>query len=241
MPDRRALLRTVSRALCAGLVLVAGATGLFARQIVEAAPPSHLSRTDGRIAAAVVPADGSTWAVWSYRQGAEYDVALSRRDSETGFWSAPSFFGLADGVDQLDPALVADASGNLYLAWAESGRILLTVRATGAPEWTAPVSVAPGRLVGSPALRVVGDRLIVAFRHGADVEIHELPLLDLVFRGSTIHDAPDPVLDTPSADDKGNTGGENPNYDGSDAPTGSQNSELAQGSSGSQGRGKRTP
>lgn len=176
-----------------------------AREKLSRSPQRFLAETDGKMALAVDAATQTEWAVWSYRNGGQYDVAIVRRslavdagiDAE---WTEPAFIGADDGLSQVQPSLAADPAGNLYLAYAQAGQVILTTRPAGSSAWTAPVSVAPGRRVTSPLVKVVGDRLIVAYRHGAEIELHDVPLLQEVFRGSTIHDAPDPILSAPTGE-----------------------------------------
>jgi hypothetical protein len=126
----------------------------------------------------VVRADGVAFGAWSYRSGAEYDIAVSRWD-EPGSWSEPEFFGARDGRDQIQPALAVDASGNVYLAYADraDGSIKVSVlRAAGDDGWAQPLVVrAGGRMASHPALRVVAGHVVLAFLAGNRVEIVELP------------------------------------------------------------------
>jgi len=138
------------------------------------------------------PVDGRTWAVWSYRNGAEYDIAMSFVTA-SGAWSEPAFLGLDDGRDQIEPALVADTAGTLYLAYAEleTNRVLLSVLPAHGANWTQPVILAESALSRAPALRMVGDRLIVAYRAAEGIRIVDLPSFSSGANQS-IFDGPDP-------------------------------------------------
>ena len=140
------------------------------------------------------PVDGRTVAVWSYRFGGQYDLAISVREPGSSSWSEPAFIGAGDGVQQEQPSIAADASGNIYLAFLvrESGQIFLTTLTQGSGAWSTPVAVtpAPGRR-SAPLVRLVAGRLVIAFRSGSRVEMIELSPLEagVVTRG--IQDGPD--------------------------------------------------
>ena len=180
---------------------------------VALAAPSGDQRTPQRYAPAALDhglvqieaPDGRIWSAWAYRNGAEYDIAIAVRDAE-GVWGEPSLIGLDDGRSQIRPSLAVDSGGNLYLAYAErtTGRILLTTRAPQG-SWAAPVAMtSPGARSTSPSLRVVGSRLVLAFRNGDNVDVIDLPLAtgdrfgDEYLRGFT--DGPDPVGDPEDAE-----------------------------------------
>lgn len=196
-------LRTLIPAL--GCILAAGGA-------VLAGPPDvpHryiLGGLDGRLARVESQADGVTWAVWAYRSGAEYDIALSARDG-SGRWSEPVFLGARDGRSQVQPSLAADPAGNLYLAFAEreSGQILLSVRRAGSDTWSpAQVIAANGQRHAMPGLRVVGGRLIVAYRAPTGIEIIDLSLLPTAdpVAPSGIQDGPEPSRDSGDAEGEG--------------------------------------
>jgi hypothetical protein len=151
------------------------------------------------------PVDGRTWAAWSYRNGAEYDIAISFV-TESGAWSEPAFLGRYDGRDQIEPALVADAAGTLYLVYAEleTNRVLLSVLPAHGATWTQPVSLAESAVSGAPALRVVGDRLIVAYRAAEGIRIIDLPSLS-IGTNQSIFDGPDPSATGTSGGPKSGT------------------------------------
>ncbi len=153
---------------------------------------------DGALTTVVNRVTGDTWSVWEYRTGAEYDIAISVRDAQ-GFWSEPEFIGEGDRLDQVQPTLTADAAGNLYLAYVDRARgaVMLSARAANGSGWTSAFAVtAEGERGHHPTLRIVGDRLVVAFRAGAGIEIRDLPLLPAPIgtvwqRG--VQDMPDPI------------------------------------------------
>lgn len=122
---------------------------------------------------------GQAWSAWSYAQSGELDLALSARDAD-GRWTRPVFLGERDGVDQIDPDLVADANGVVYVAYAERGtgtvRVAALRTATAAWSSVARIHTTAGP-ASSPSMKIVGGRLVVAFRAGREVEIHDFPLL----------------------------------------------------------------
>jgi hypothetical protein len=139
------------------------------------------------------PIDGRTWAVWSYRNGAEYDIALSYATG-SGSWSEPVFLGRDDGLDQIEPALVADAGGTLYVAYAEleTNRVMLSFLPANGERWAQPVILAASAVGRTPALRLVGDRVIVAYRAPEGIRIVDFPTLTTGTNHS-IFDGPDPA------------------------------------------------
>jgi hypothetical protein len=161
---------------------------------------------DGRLAQIDRVEGDRTLAAWAYRNGAEYDIAISRVD-ENGQWTEPVFIGLDDGRDQTQPALALDADGNAYLAYADQAeqRVLVAVLRADRDEWSFSLAVtAPGAEAQSPALRVVGNRLVVAFRTGEELQMIDLPLTQTDDQPSllTIVDGPEPVeyVPTPGTD-----------------------------------------
>jgi hypothetical protein len=134
----------------------------------------YVQQIDGPLAS-VTSADGRAWAVWSYRASGEYDIAIASR-SASGTWAPPSFLGRRDGVDQIDPTLAIDANGTLYLAYVTKspGRVVVTTLPVGASSWTAPTIVAVEAGMSAPAIRIVRDRLVVAYRTTRGVAIVDI-------------------------------------------------------------------
>ena len=154
-------------------------------------PAGFVPGMDGTPVQLIHPIDGQLWAAWTYRNGAESDIAISAIENR-GSWSEPVLLGLDDGIDQLQPALAVDSFGTLYLAYTEqpTNRIVVSSLAMTDDTWTAPVAVASGG--SSPALRVVGTALVLAHRAGETTRILELPLRTLSY-GADTSDGPDPV------------------------------------------------
>ena len=207
------------RFLILSSLLVCAAGGVVAAQRARAgsdpvdAPYRYFLRDlDGRLVRVESPTDGKTWAVWAYRNRGEYDIAIAARDA-AGHWSAPSFLGAGDSLNQLQPALAVDANGNLYLAFAvrETGRVFLTMLPAGASKWSEPQSIpADTQRHWMPGLRVVGSRLILAYRSPSGTEIVDLALLppqQVSPRG--IQDGPDGF--PPSGSSESDTPVEDPN------------------------------
>lgn len=201
------------------LVSVAGGSAVAQTQNhrgIDAAdtPYRHFLRDlDGRLVRVDSATDGSTWAAWAYRNRGEYDIAIATRDA-SGHWSAPAFLGAGDSRSQMQPSLAIDAHGNLYLAYAErdSGSILLSMRAAGTTVWSEPQTIAAdGQRHWMPALRVVGNRLIVAYRSPSGTEIVDFALLPPAPIAPTgIVDGPDgtpPSGEAPPADEESPFGG----------------------------------
>jgi hypothetical protein len=145
---------------------------------------------------AVNPVNGSVLAAWGYREGGEYSIAIAVKTGET--WSEPVFIGRDDRLDQLDPALVFDDQGVAYLAFTvlPLREIWVTAIAGEPANALSPQAVTrDGNPSSTPALRVLDDRLVLAFRSGEGVFIRDFPL----FRPNTgvssngIQEGPDAV------------------------------------------------
>jgi len=154
------------------------------------------SSLDGSIVQIVNEVDGRMWSAWSYRNGGEYDLALSV-SSSPGIWSEPILLGLDDGLDQREPALAVDARGATYIAYGnDAGAIRVMALQPGESQWSSPVTVAMemGRF-SAPSLMVVGNALIVGYRDGDNVALHAMPLLreEIVNHMRSIYDGPDPT------------------------------------------------
>lgn len=150
-------------------------------------------RIDGDPVVIQNASSGEVWSAWAYAQGGEFDIALSSRDA-AGRWSSPVFIGRGDRADQIEPALAADGAGVIYLAYSDrgTGRIRIAVLAPTAGAWR-PFAEIPATegTAAAPAIRVVGNRLVVAFRAARSVEIVDVPLFGAISTDG-IDDGPDP-------------------------------------------------
>ena len=141
-------------------------------------------------------------SAWAYRSGAEYDIAVSTQELG-GAWTPPQFLGSGSRLDEVEPALAIDASGNVYVAFSVRplGAIHLAVRPAGAVRFSEPVAlVDPDLRASAPALSVVGNRLATAFRSGRRTALVDVPLYGPAIRGLGIQDGPagvDPLGATP--------------------------------------------
>lgn len=190
MLDRRAIVPL------ACLVLTVAVSAASAGPSGDVPPDHRFGARDGAPVQVTQPMTGRTFAVWSYRSGAEYDLAIAVRESD-GRWGAPVFLGAADRLDQTTPAIETDPWGNLYLVYAvrETGQILLTTLPLGYDRWTEPVSVTRGGERGlSPSLAVVSDRLVIAYRSfQGRVVIGNVALFGPPTRTQGIQDGPDGI------------------------------------------------
>jgi hypothetical protein len=174
------------------------AAWLLAAPLLAAAPPDGRPRMyraalDGAPVRVELPAQGRAVSAWTWREAGETDIAVAIRDLD-GRWSDPFRFGARDGLDQVEPALVADPQGHVYLAFAvrETGAVALAVLAAGSDAWTPALEVVPaGERASAPALRVVRDRLVIAWRSGAETRIADFPLVGGGNRASGVQDGPD--------------------------------------------------
>lgn len=170
------------------------------------APRRVNSAIDGAPVYLVLPADGRTVAAWAYRSAGEFDLAVSIRGVD-GRWSEPAFFGQGDRLDQTEPALAVDATGHAYLAFATrpTGEVSLAILLAGSEGFTPAMPIVPaGSGAASPALRVVGDRLVVGWREGRTVQLADLPLVGGGNRSSGVQDGPDGFNPLGSAPPRGN-------------------------------------
>lgn len=193
---------------------VAGTLGAVAGTI-DALPRGYaVPGIDGKPVSIESPLEQKTVTAWSYRAGHETDLAVAVLDA-TGTWSELVFLGRADGLDQVQPTLAIDASGNVYVAMATlpSHEIYVSVLAAGGTTWTSPVVVSvAGERASAPTVRVVGDRLVVAYRSRGSVVVRDFALYGAV-GGEGVQDGPD-IL-PPAADNSGDDGGSDNSDDSS--------------------------
>lgn len=196
MTPRRMLLFAAA-ALAAGLLVPTGASAasLGRDGRGDRQPPA----TDYRDAALdgpsfmAVDAQGRTWAVWSYRRGAEVDIAVSRAVGRT--WTAPELIGTA-GADDLDPRLTFTVDGKPVVVWwqrAADGTGTVFAAARSSAGWSAPTAVATGT---SPAAFTGPDgRLYVGYLDGAGKVKSRAMLVTGTtgFAGDSGSNGPDPL------------------------------------------------
>jgi hypothetical protein len=172
--------RSLSRRLALGLAAAACLTLVHARDEAPGTQPTRFlaNGLDRHLAVVTSPVDGRLWGAWSYRTGAEYDVAVSVRDA-LGRWTEPVLLGFGSGRSEVHPALAFDGAGNLYLAHAvrETGAVVVSVLRAGSTRMTLPRTVsAAGEKATAPTLLLAGDQLIVGYRVGGRVVVRSLPL-----------------------------------------------------------------
>ena len=195
-------MRNIRRLSCLVLCFNLALGVALAAPRTERLPHRFLPRSlDGDLVQVTSPADGTTWAAWSYRNGGEYDIAVaSLRDD--GRWSEPLLIGEHDRADQIGPSLIADGNGNVYLAYANAraGQLFVALLRAGEEAWRSPRALTYiERSADSPQLAIIGDRLIVAFQADAKTEIVHIPLAGPGY-GEELVDNPDPVDDRPDTD-----------------------------------------
>jgi hypothetical protein len=187
MLNRRSFrLLTIAGGLALGVSAWAGgpAPTSFSRDYVPRldGPPASAASTDGRL-----------WSVWSYRASGEFDIAVAARDA-SGAWGSTSFLGRRDGIDQVDPSVALDGAGNVYVAFATRSpqRIWTAVLPAGGSAWSIPTLVSPeeGAL---PAMRIVLDRVVIAYRTARTLRIVDLPVYVSPNSPDGIQDGPEPT------------------------------------------------
>lgn len=166
-------------------------------------PRLHRAALDGAPVLLEIPQDGRAVAAWTWWESGETDVAVAIRTAE-GTWGPPFRFGMRDASDQVDPALALDPAGHVYLAFAtrESGTLSFAMLFAGSDAFTPALELlAEGSGASAPSLRVVGDRLVVAWREERVVRITDLPLAGTGAYGRLgVQDGPDgfnPLGQTP--------------------------------------------
>ena len=150
----------------------------------------YVPRLDGA-PASVVAADGRMWSVWSYRAPGEFDLAFAIRDA-SGAWGPTFFLGRRDGIDQVDPSVAIDAAGNVYVAYATRSpqRVFTAVLPAGGSAWSNPTLVSPEE-GAMPAMRIVLDRVVIAYRTARTIKIVDLPVYVAPATPDGIQDGPD--------------------------------------------------
>jgi len=180
--------------LCLGLALCAAPSAFAARSVVIPSHGRHIPELDGPAVRAVTD-DGQNWIAWSYRNGSDFDIAVA--EFADGAWSEPVLLDSNDGLDQVEPVLATDASGNLYLAYTvrSLGVVRFTVFSAATRSWSPPVRLSAfEQFAGQPSMQFVGDRLVVAFREGGRVRIVTLEQHQIFDKdGRKIVDGPDPI------------------------------------------------
>lgn len=182
-------------ALVVGLIAItsAGGTLVAAPARYDGTNRHVIDRLDGVPVVAVNPLDGTTWSAWAYRSGGEFDLAVASRDAG-GDWSAPSFLGSGDRANQLEPALVADDVGTMFLAYADgrTGHVEVLALRSGAETWSPVGTIVPtaSSAARRPTMMILGDRVVVAYADGAEVGIETFPRFAHAPLG--IQDGPDP-------------------------------------------------
>ena len=182
--------------LIAAVAILASSWALAGERLADLPRRHSTAAQDGQPVSATL-ASGAAWSAWAYRISGEYAIALSFREPG-GSWSEPSFIGLDDRMDQIDPNIVADGDENLYLAYAvrETGAIWVTALRAGRQIWFEPQQVTlQGERAGAPTLRIVGDRLVMGYRAGREVRLVDWELLRTYSSGGMttegIQDGPD--------------------------------------------------
>lgn len=194
MRDRRAFLALLIVATTFGSATAGLSRESSTRAAEKGSPVSgHVPQIDGPVTSLVAP-DGRLWAAWAYRASGEFDIAVSSRDAGAAAWGTPLFLGRRDGADQTEPTLAVDSRGNVYVAFTitNPSRVAVAVLPAGSSTWSRPTVISGAEIASSPALLIVGERLIVGYRTVRSVGVVDLPVLGNEF-GTDIQDGPDPL------------------------------------------------
>ncbi len=111
------------------------------------------------------PRNGLPWAVWSFNDGTDFDIAFSLFNGQQ--WVIPRLLETGDNsFHDLDPVLAFTRDGTPMVTWwqaAQIPRVLLSVFRGG--EWSAPILVSDPRVDSRhPVLRVRGRNLTLHFK-----------------------------------------------------------------------------
>jgi hypothetical protein len=194
MLDRRAFLALFVVAAVSGSATAGLSRESSAGAAEKGSPSGRAPQIDGPVTTLAGP-DGRLWAAWAYRASGEFDIAVSSRDASATAWNAPLFLGRRDGVDETDPALTIDPRGNVYVAFTVTNpsRVAVAVLPVGSSSWSKPTVISGTEVASSPALVLVGDRLIVAYRTLRGVGVVDLPVFGNGSAVDGIQDGPDGV------------------------------------------------
>lgn len=133
------------------------------------------SRADGVPSIAIHPLTGLPWAVWSFNENGDYELAFSFFDGRD--WASPMLLGSApNGADDLQPRMDFTPDGRPLITWwrmSDDGSeqsVWLTSRQNGT--WTPPVRLSSSReKARRPSLLIGDSEVIVAFETDEGVRI----------------------------------------------------------------------
>ncbi len=136
-------------------------------------------RADGVPSLAVHPLTGLPWAVWSFNENGDYELAVSYFDGYD--WSSPILLGSApNGADDLQPQMQFSPDGRPLITWwrmspdGSSQSVWFTTRQSGT--WMPPVQLSSAReKARRPSLLLDDDALIVAYETDHGVRIRRFP------------------------------------------------------------------
>lgn len=136
-------------------------------------------RADGAPSLAIHPLTGLPWAVWSFNENGDYELALSYFDGYD--WSSPILLGSApNGADDLQPQMQFAPDGRPLITWwrmsddGEQQSVWFTSRQNGT--WLPPVQVSSAREQSRrPSLMLGDNELIVAYETDRGVRIRRFP------------------------------------------------------------------
>ena len=129
--------------------------------------PNGGERGDGVPSIAIHPLTQLPWAVWSFNENGDAELAVSLFDGRN--WSSPILLGAeGNGQSDVQPKLLFTPTGKPIIVWWRqsadglSQSVWLTARSNGA--WTVPMRLSNTRVRASrPTLLLRGDELIIAY------------------------------------------------------------------------------
>ncbi len=156
-------------------------------------------RADGVPSIVNHPLTGLPWAVWSFNENGDYELAVSVFDGRN--WSSPVLLGAApNGAADMNPRLLFTAAGRPLITWWRMSRdgseqsVWFTTRLNGA--WQPALRLSSSRRQARrPSMELTKDALIIAYDTEAGIEIKSFPLTAPMLGGAQPSggaDGPDP-------------------------------------------------
>jgi RHS repeat-associated protein len=132
---------------------------------------NNVTTADQTRPAIVAGGDGAIHAVWADTRSGDSDVYYARRDPATGAWSASERVNNVTTSGQTQPALAVDATGNVYVVWADArisaadDDIYFSKRSAATGTWSAGVRVnddGAGKHQNDPTIAISSSGVVIA-------------------------------------------------------------------------------
>lgn len=150
------------------------------------------------------PGSRQPWVVWSANDGSDLEIAFA-------FWTGSRWEGprllerLDNGLDDRDPRLAFDATGNPVVAWWRNEpvpRVYLSTYRNGI--WSAPLAISDPSIPSRyPSLRIQDGRAVLTIRTPRGQSVLYQSLSEIVIEGNGPLDGPVPPPDQQMFPDPG--------------------------------------